>query len=207
MLREGGVRFLISLNKVDRLYGWKSIPNRNIREAFAEQDTNTLSEFNSRLERITVQIMELGLNARLYWENDSIDDTISICPTSAVTGEGIGDLIYNIINYSQEYLSDEITWVNELKCIVMESTVTEGFGHTIDTILINGELSIGDRIIVSTSDGPIETVIRNILTPPPNRESRIKSEYIHHKTIKGAIGIKIVANNISKLWLEHLFLL
>ncbi len=199
MLREVGTRFVISLNKIDRLYGWKSVPDRSIREALSDQDPNTISEFNSRLEGIVVQIMELGLNAKLYWENDSIDDTISICPTSAITGEGVGDLLYNIIDYSQNYLEEEITWQEDVKCIVMESTVTEGFGHTIDTILIDGEISVGNRIIVSTSDGPVETVIRNILTPPPNRESRIKSEYIHHKSIKGAIGIKIVANNISKI--------
>ncbi len=198
MLKEVGTRFIISLNKIDRLYGWKSTPDRNIREALAEQDENTLGEFNTRLEGIITQIMELGFNAKLYWENDSIEDTINICPTSAITGEGIGDILFNIVDYSQNYLSEQITWEEEIKCVVMESTVTEGFGNTIDVILINGELSVGNRIIVSTTDGPVETIIRNILTPPPNRESRIKSEYIHHKSIKGAIGIKIVANKISK---------
>jgi translation initiation factor 5B len=80
----------------------------------------------------------------------------------------------------------------------MDTTNIEGFGSTIDVILIDGELEVGDKIALSTLDGPIITTIRNLLTPPPNRESRIKSEYIHHTKIKGSMGIKIFANNLIK---------
>ena len=61
-------------------------------------------------------------------------------------------------------------------------------------ILVNGTLKEGDTMIVSTMDGPVVTTIRALLTPPPNREMRIKSDYIHHQSISGAIGIKIVAS-------------
>jgi translation initiation factor 5B len=199
ILEKSGTKFIIALNKVDRLYGWKTIPNNNICSAFEIQDENCKSEFSSRLEKIIVQIMELGLNAKLYWENDSIIDTIPICPTSAITGEGISDLLMCLVKYSQEELEEEITFTDDFKCIIMESSLLEGFGSAIDVILINGELCIGDKIIVSTTDGTVETTVRNILTPPPNRESRIKSEYIHHKSLSGAIGIKIIANNLSKV--------
>lgn len=207
MLRESNTRFVFAFNKIDRLYGWVTDPDnpyRDIQSCLQAQDSNTLSEFRTRLDQITVQIMELGLNVKLYWENDSIEDTYDIIPTSAITGEGLSDLLYVLINYSQNYLADNITESNEsndpdnFKCVIMESTITEGYGATVDSILINGKLSQGDRIIISTSNGPIQTTVRNILTTPPNRESRIKSEYIQHKSIKGAIGIKIVAPNINR---------
>ena len=41
--------------------------------------------------------------------------------------------------------------------------------------------------------------IRGLLTPPPSREMRVKSEYIHHKEIKGAIGVKLIGNNLEKV--------
>lgn len=39
---------------------------------------------------------EQGYNVALYWENNSIEDTLSLVPTSAITGEGLSDLIYNL---------------------------------------------------------------------------------------------------------------
>jgi hypothetical protein len=63
-------------------------------------------------------------------------------------------------------------------------------GAPID-VLVNGTLREGDTIVVSTMEGPVVTSIRALLTPPPNREMRVKSEYIHHETLSGAIGIKV----------------
>ncbi len=51
------------------------------------------------------------------------------------------------------------------------------------------------------------TTIRALLTPYPMKEMRIKGEYIHHESIKGAMGIKISAPLLenalpgSELWL------
>jgi translation initiation factor 5B len=50
---------------VDRCYGWKTLPDGPIRDALAQQDENVIREFNDRTERITVQLNELGLNAKV----------------------------------------------------------------------------------------------------------------------------------------------
>ncbi len=86
-----------------------------------------------------------------------------------------------------------------LQCTVLEVKNIEGLGTTIDVIIVNGALSEGDRIVVCTMDGPVVTSIRALLTPPPNRELRIKSDYIHHKHLNGAIGAKICASGIEKV--------
>lgn len=198
ILQESNTKFIIALNKVDRLYGWVSEPDRSAQSSLKIQDPNTLSQFDSKVTHIKVQLMELGLNSELYWKNTSLEDTISMCPTSAVTGEGICDLLNYLIDSSQKDLKPKITHTDDFNCVVMDCTVTEGYGATIDVILIGGTLRIGDKLIVSGSSGPIETTVRQILTPPPNRESRVKSEYIHHKMIEGAIGVKIVANELGK---------
>ena len=41
------------------------------------------------------------------------------------------------------------------------------------------------------------TRVRELLTPKPLRELRIKADYLHHQTIDGAAGIKICANNLE----------
>jgi translation initiation factor 5B len=198
MLVESNIKFIFALNKVDRLYGWTTIEDRSIQLSLDENQVS-IDEFRNRLYDITTQIMTLGLNAKLFWENDSIHDTISICPISAKTGEGVCDLINEVIKINQTCLSENIKYRDELKCIVMEKTITEGIGSSVDVILINGTLKKGDCISFLTSEGILKTTIRNLLTPPPNRESRIKSEYIHHESVKGSMGLKIVANNIDRV--------
>lgn len=192
MLVESNIKFVFALNKIDRLYGWTTIENRSIKESLDENQIS-IDEFYNRLHDITTQIMTIGLNAKLFWENDSIEDTISICPISAKTGEGVCDLLTFVINMCQN-----ITFREELKCIIMEKTITEGIGASIDAILINGYLKKGDEISFQTSSGIMKTTIRNLLTPPPNKESRVKSEYIHHESVKGSIGVKIVGNDLDK---------
>jgi translation initiation factor 5B len=89
-------------------------------------------------------------------------------------------------------------YMETLQCTVLEVKVIEGLGHTVDVVLVNGTLREGDTIVVSTMDGPVVTNIRALLTPPPNREMRVRSEYIHHELIRGAIGVKIVAPDIAR---------
>jgi translation initiation factor 5B len=95
-------------------------------------------------------------------------------------------------------MSEQITFKEDLKCIVMEKTINETLGSSIDVILINGTLKKGDNISIQTNDGIINTTIKNLLTPPPNRESRVKTDYLHFESVKGSMGVKIVANNIDK---------
>lgn len=197
ILKESNTPFVIALNKIDRLYAWNKNPNESFIKTFETQESNTQDEFDTKLSKIIVQIMEQGFNAKLYWENDSPEDTISICPTSAVTGEGLSDLLATIINWSQTRLKEQITSSNELKCVLMETTKVDGYGLTLDVILINGTLKVGDKVTVKTINGLFNTTIKNLLTPPPNRESRIKTEFIHHETVKGSIGVKLIINGLE----------
>ena len=68
-------------------------------------------------------------------------------------------------------------YVEFLQCTVLEVKVIEGLGPSIDVVLLNGTLKEGDRIVVSTLDGPVTTHIRALLTPPPNREMRFVFVY------------------------------
>ena len=55
-----------------------------------------------RADRVKVQLMEQGLNCALYWENDDLAHTVSLVPTSAITGEGVPDLLRMLITLTQE---------------------------------------------------------------------------------------------------------
>ena len=118
-------------------------------------------------------------------------------PTSAITGEGLPDLVTYITHTCQTNFKHKLKEKEEFECSVLEVKVIEGLGHTIDVILVNGTLTVGDTIILAGFNGPIVTTIRALLTPQPMREMRVKADYIHHESIKGSMGIKISAPGLE----------
>ncbi|KAG0488912.1 hypothetical protein HPP92_007723 [Vanilla planifolia] len=197
LLKNRNTEFIVALNKVDRLYGWKKCTNAPIRKAMNQQSSDVKNEFNMRLTQIITQFKEQGLNTALYYKNRDLGETFNIVPTSAVSGEGIPDLLLLLVQWAQKTMEDKLTYVDEVQCTVLEVKVIEGLGTTIDVVLVNGTLYEGDQIIVCGMQGPIMTNIRALMTPHPMKELRVKGSYIHHKELKAAQGIKISAQGLE----------
>lgn len=53
--------------------------------------------------------MEQSLNAALYWNNSDPIDTVSLVPTSAITGEGIPDLLGMVAKFTQSQLKKKVS--------------------------------------------------------------------------------------------------
>mmetsp|Transcript_36197 Transcript_36197/g.87601 ORF Transcript_36197/g.87601 Transcript_36197/m.87601 type:complete len:946 (-) Transcript_36197:51-2888(-) len=203
MLRKRGVPFVIALNKVDRCYAWKTCKDTPIRDALKEQEEGTISEFRSRATDAKVQLQEQGVNSNIYWEMGDDDwmnsDFVPLVPTSAITGEGVQDVLMLLCQMAQRKIWKQLMWCANLQCTVLEVKAIDGLGMTVDVLVVNGHLKEGDKAVFCTLNGPIVTEIRGLLTPPPSREMRVKSEYIHHKEIKGALGVKVIGNNLEKV--------
>lgn len=174
LLRDKKTPFIVALNKIDRMYGWKPIPDAGFKETFASQPRNAQNEFKDRLQRTIVEFAEQGLNALPWYENKDMGRTVSLVPTSAVTGEGVPDMLMLLVKLTQERMSGNLMYLSELECTVLEVKVIEGLGTTIDVVLSNGVLKEGDRIVVCGLQGPIVTQVRALLTPQPLKELRIK---------------------------------
>uniref|UniRef100_A0A1D1XVZ2 Eukaryotic translation initiation factor 5B n=1 Tax=Anthurium amnicola TaxID=1678845 RepID=A0A1D1XVZ2_9ARAE len=197
LLKSRQAEFIVALNKVDRLYGWKKCPNAPFRVAFKQQSKDVLNEFQMRLDQIITEFKEQGLNTELYYKNKDMKEAFNIVPTSAISGEGIPDLLLVLVSWTQKTMVEKLTFVNELQCTVLEVKVVEGLGTTIDVVLVNGVLHEGDQIVVCGMQGPIVTNIRALLTPHPMKELRIKGSYLHHKEIKAAQGVKLTAQGLE----------
>jgi len=137
------------LSQVDRCYGWKATHNGSIRDCLSKQDENTSREFQDRADQIKVQLMEQGLNAELYWRNTDLGRTVSLVPTSAISGEGVTDLLLLLCKLTQTRMAQSLMYVDTLQCTILEVKQLEGLGTTLDVILVNGTLREGDRIAVS----------------------------------------------------------
>ncbi|GMH12628.1 hypothetical protein Nepgr_014469 [Nepenthes gracilis] len=197
LLKMRNTEFIVALNKVDRLYGWKTCRNAPIIKAMKQQSKDVQNEFNMRLTQIVTQFKEQGLNTELYYRNKEMGETFSIVPTSAISGEGIPDLLLLLVQWTQKTMVEKLTFSDEVQCTVLEVKMVEGHGMTIDVVLVNGVLHEGDQIVVCGMEGPIVTTIRALLTPHPMKELRVKGTYLHHKEIKAAQGIKITAQGLD----------
>ncbi|KAB1222271.1 Eukaryotic translation initiation factor 5B [Morella rubra] len=192
LLKMQNTKFIIALNKVDRLFGWKKCPNAPIKKALKQQSEDVLNEFNIRLTQIITQFKEQGLNRELYYTSKKMGETFSIVPTSAISGEGIPDLLLLLVQWTQKTMVEKLTYSNEVQCTVLEVKVVEGHGTTIDVIFVNGVLHEGDQIV-----GPIVTTIRALLTPHPMEELRVKGTYLRHNEVTASMVIKITAKGLQ----------
>lgn len=148
------------------------------------------------MEKTTLAMNERGFNVCPYWDNND-PDFLSFVPTSAHSGEGMCDLVTNLVKMGQFDNREKLMEKDIFECTVLEVKQIEGLGMTIDVTLVNGVLKQGDTIVVSGMNGPIVTKIRGLLTPFPMKEMRVKGDYQHHQKIKGAMGIKISAPDLD----------
>ncbi|XP_055685895.1 eukaryotic translation initiation factor 5B isoform X1 [Lutzomyia longipalpis] len=198
LLKTRKTPFIVALNKIDRLYDWGTMGRKDVRDVIKGQPENTQMEFHTRVKEVITQFAEQGLNAALFYDNPDVKSYVSLVPTSAITGEGMGNLLYLIVESCQNLLTRRLMYSEDLQATVLEVKAIPGLGTTIDAILINGKLREGQTMILAGTEGPIVTQIRSLLMPQPLKELRVKNAYIEYKEIVAAQGVKIAAKELEK---------
>ena len=120
LLKKKKTPFVVALNKIDRLYEWKPNRHKDVREVLEMQSTNTKLEFQKKKDEVLLGLAEQGLNAALFWENPDPNDYISLVPTSAHSGDGMGNLMGQLVEMSQTMLEDRLSFSEELQATVLE---------------------------------------------------------------------------------------
>ncbi|KAM0861759.1 hypothetical protein ACQ4PT_045686 [Festuca glaucescens] len=204
LLKRHDVRFIVALTKVDRLYGWKSCPNAPIVKALKNQSDDVQSEYKWRLTEVVTQFKENGFNTAPYYENKKMKQVFNIVPTTfyelallSSKGEGVPDLLLLLLRWVPDIMIEKLAYDNSVECTILEVNRDKDLGTTIDVVLINGALHQGDQVIVCTKQGPVTTIIRDLLTPYPMKELKAKGVYKHHKELRAVQGVKIVAPGLQ----------
>ena len=140
LLKNKKTPFIIALNKVDRLYEWKSNRHKDIKDLIDTQGPNTMLEFEKRSKEVIGGMAEQGLNAALFYENPDPKTYISMVPTSAHSGDGMGNLMALLVQLSQSRLAKKLAFSEEVQANVLEVKAIPGLGTTIDVVLVNGTL-------------------------------------------------------------------
>ena len=203
MLKKGKTPFIIALNKIDRLVEWKTDQNTDIQTVLESQSQRCQQDFNKRWEQVKLDFAtQAALNVELFWKNETDgisvkeDHFMNVIPTSAHSGDGMGNLMGLCVKMAQEKLTERIAFSEKVQCTVLEVKSVVGIGATIDCILTQGRLRYGDNIVLASSDGPIHTQIKGLIMPNADRDLRVTtkaSEIVNEVT--AANGIRILTKS------------
>jgi len=206
ILKQYKTPFIIALNKIDLISGWKS------NNAFLMQNIQSQSEtiqkvLDTKLYELVGKLSELSFNAERFDRVEDYTKQIAIVPTSAKSGEGIPELLMVLTGVAQKYMEQNLNVNIEgpAKGTVLEVKEDKGIGTTMDVIIYDGTLKKNDvkkndAIVIGTLDDPISTKVKALLEPLPLKDIRDKkTKFSQVSKVTAATGIKISAPDIENV--------
>ena len=197
ILKESQTPFIIALNKIDLIPGWKSEDkcfSRNIRN----QSESVTQKLDEEIYELMADLNEYGFVIDRFDRVDDFQEKIGVVPISAETGEGVPELLMTVSGLAQNYLSDQLEIEEgDGKATALEVSEQKGFGTTVDVIHYDGIIKKTDKMVFGTAEGPEVTEIRALLKPRPLKEIRLDKKYEEVEEVHPASGIKIAGKNLE----------
>ncbi len=199
ILKARKTPFLVAVNKIDRIPGWKSFEDTHFMRVYQQQDPYVREDLDNRIYAIMGSFSKLSINTDRFDRIKDFTRTVALVPTSAKTGEGISGLLMVLVGLTQQYLKKRLqTTQGPAKGTVLEVKEEPGLGLTLNTIIYDGVLQKDDTIVVGGKEKPIATTIRAILVPKPLDEIRDpRDKFASVNSIAAAAGVKIVAPDLE----------
>jgi len=202
MVNRSKTKFVIGLNKCDLISEWVAYPGKPFQYALKQQTRVVQDRFAERLALVRGQLVEHGVFATPYWRVKDLALQSAIIPMSAKDTCGVPDLLMFLMLFSQTVLTTDLTKTSVMKCNVLEVNQAPGLGVTIDVLLVNGEISCGDKIMFGGIRGPVTTTVRNLITTKEGEEMKQgsslgKASEHQATTVKAVRGVKIWAKGLD----------
>ncbi len=200
ILKTRRVPFIVGVNKIDRIPGWKSFPDQPFVLSFPKQSPEVQARLEELLAYIIGQFRAEGFRADRYDRIRDFSKVVAIVPISAATGEGVPDLLLVLAGLAQRFLIKRLkVKKGPGKAVILELKEDPGLGMTAAAILYEGVLKRGDTIVVGGLEEPVITRVKYILMPKPLDEMRSPEDrFLYVDEIKAAAGVKIVADGLEK---------
>jgi len=201
LLKTRKTPFVVAANKIDKIPGWEPKPGAPFVRSLAEQSWDVQAKLEELLTSIIVEFGKEGFTADRYDRVRDFAKTVAIVPISAVTGEGIPDLMLVLAGLSQRYLVKRlVATVGPAKGVVLEVRETPGLGSTIVAIIYDGVLKKGDTIVVGGLDKPVVTKVKALLMPKPLDEMRSPEDrFLAVDEVRAAAGVLIAAQGLEEV--------
>lgn len=213
ILKKRKVPFVVALNKVDMISGWKgkkkSEISRNrkettinlgfITEEIKKQDSNVLTLLDEKIYSVVGSLSRMGFNSEAFWRIKEFDKELAIVPISAVSGIGIPELMAVLVGLAQQYMKKRLERrYDYVRGIILEINEELGLGPSANMILLDGTIKQGDTIMVAKRDEIIITKVKALLLPKPLDEMRDPRDKFRSVTeVISAAGLRIVSPDLE----------
>ncbi|WP_142860348.1 translation initiation factor IF-2 [Salinigranum halophilum] len=199
ILKRTGTPFVVAANKIDTTPGWNPQEGAPIQQTYEAQSSRARSMLDENLYEIIGDLSDNGFSADLYWRVQNFQKNVGVVPSSAMTKEGIPDLLAVLMGLSQRYMKEEmqIDVTGPGAGTVLEVKDERGFGTTLDVVLYDGTVREGETIVVGGKNDPIVTEVRALLRPRPNAEIRTEKRFERVDEVTAASGVKIAAPDLE----------
>jgi translation initiation factor 5B len=192
ILKENKIPFIVALNKVDMISGWRKI-SENLRENIEKQAMHVKKEFDTKLYRIVGALSSYGFDSDLFIRVAEFTKQLALIPCSAKTGEGISELLVMLAGLSQRFLKGKLVIGKETKGTVLEIKKEKDILY-VEAVVYDGSLSQGDTIIVAGLEKPIISKVRALFEALP-----LSKGFKTAKSVTAAAGIRMQVPDASQI--------
>lgn len=161
LLKESKTPFVIAMNKLDTLSGWKSIKNGCFKNNSKEQSETSLYQLKRCRDQLFLQFANLGINIEFYNQNRDYKTTVNVVPVSAQTGEGIPDLLTVLLRISEKFMKKRIEFHRDhFRGLVLKEDRLPGHGIGYNVLLIDGILDVNSKLYFNQYPTSIKTILK-----------------------------------------------
>lgn len=161
ILRANKTPFIIALNKLDNISGWKSAESKIFLDSENKQGMIVKQNFEEKLYTIVGALNSYKIEADLYNQITDFTKKIAIVPCSAKTGEGISEIIAMLAALSQKFLKERLEIKAQGKGVILEVKKDKSINF-LESIVYDGKVKENDEIVIASFDKPIITKIRSM---------------------------------------------
>jgi translation initiation factor 5B len=200
ILRKRKVPFVIALNKIDMVSGWrKNSLSPFVSEEMKNQDVNVLDMLDTKIYNVVGSLSRLGYSSEAFWRVKDFTKELAIVPVSAVTGVGIPELLAVLVGLAQQFMGRRLErHTSGARGIVLEINEEVGLGPSANVILLDGIIKHGDVVVVAKRDGAVITKIKALLVPKPLDEMRDpRDKFKPVDQVISAAGLKITSTDLD----------
>lgn len=198
ILKKRKVPFVVALNKVDRVTGWRPV-SRFITEEVKKQSADVQTMLDEKLYTVVGSLSRLGFPSEAFWRVKDFTKEIAIVPVSARTGVGIPELLAVLVGLTQQFMGKRLErHEGATRGIVLEINEEPGLGPSANIILLDGTLRQGDSIIVAKRDSAVQTRVKALLLPKPLDEMRDpRDKFKPVAEVIAAAGLKVTSPDLE----------
>ncbi|MBS7658409.1 MAG: translation initiation factor IF-2 [Candidatus Bathyarchaeia archaeon] len=199
ILKARKTPFMVAANKIDAIPGWKPYVNLPFLESLEKQREEVKIELENKIYSLIGELSKFNFKSDRFDRIRDFRTHVAIVPTSAKTGEGIPELLAVLVGLTQAFMKEILKVTSGPgKGAVIEVKEEIGLGATLNAIIYDGTIKVGDKIVVGGKEGVIETHVKALLLPKPLDEIRDpKDKFITVSQVNAAAGVKISAPNLE----------